>query len=100
MLAACWSPKGGSGTTVVAAVLALSLARTCRAGALLVDLAGDLPAALGMAEPAGPGVADWLAASAGVGREALVRLEVEAGRVLALLPCGSGLADGVVGGTA
>ncbi|MFZ2440837.1 MAG: hypothetical protein WAW51_00670, partial [Ilumatobacteraceae bacterium] len=55
----CWSAKGGSGTTVVSAALALVLSH--RRPALLVDLAGDAPAALGIAEPAGPGVADWLA---------------------------------------
>jgi hypothetical protein len=41
----CWSVKGGSGTTVVSAALGLLLAR--RGPTLLVDLAGDLPAALG-----------------------------------------------------
>lgn len=92
MLAACWSPKGGSGTTVVAAVLALSLARSSPRGALIVDLAGDVPAVLGLPDPAGPGVADWLASPPGVGREALARLEVDAGRRLSLLPGGSGLA--------
>lgn len=54
----CWSAKGGSGTTVVAATLGLVSSR--RSPSLLVDLAGDVPAALGVAEPAGPGVADWL----------------------------------------
>lgn len=54
----CWSAKGGSGTTVVAASLALVLSG--RSPALLVDLAGDVPAALGVAEPTGPGIADWL----------------------------------------
>ena len=48
MLIACWSAKGGAGTTVVTAALGLVLARRHPAGALLVDLAGDLPAALGL----------------------------------------------------
>ena len=39
MFVACWSVKGGSGTTVVSAALALSIAATGR-DALLVDLAG------------------------------------------------------------
>ena len=55
----CWSAKGGSGTTVVAAALALVLAR--QQPTTLVDLAGDIPAALGLPQPSGPGVADWLA---------------------------------------
>lgn len=58
---ACWSTKGGSGTTVVAAALALSRAAT-GASVRLVDLAGDLPAALGIVEPDSPGVTDWLVA--------------------------------------
>ena len=55
----CWSAKGGSGTTVVSAALALVLSQS--RPALLVDLAGDLPATLGIAEPTGPRVLDWLA---------------------------------------
>ena len=55
----CWSAKGGSGTTVVAAALALVLSQ--RHPTLLIDLGGDSPAALGIAEPHGPGLADWFA---------------------------------------
>ncbi|MEY3361227.1 MAG: hypothetical protein RL531_946, partial [Actinomycetota bacterium] len=44
-LLAIWSPKGGSGTSVVAAACSLVLART--APARLADLAGDQPAVLG-----------------------------------------------------
>src|SRR4051794_33057920 len=58
----CWSVKGGSGTTVVASSLALLLATRSPAGSVLVDLAGDVPAVLGIPEPDGPGVSDWLAA--------------------------------------
>ena len=56
----CWAAKGGSGTTVVAAALALHGERP----ALLIDLAGDLPAVLGMSEPTGPGIHDWIVADA------------------------------------
>ncbi len=90
MLVACWSSKGGSGTTVVAATLALILAEGAPAGALLVDLAGDSPAALGLAEPQGPGLAGWLAAGPDVPADALARLEVDASRGLRLLPRGDG----------
>lgn len=85
MLVACWSPKGGSGTTVVAVLTALLFGREAVGGALLVDLAGDVPAALGVPEPDGPGLADWLGASGDVGGEALRRLEHEVGHGLSLL---------------
>jgi cellulose biosynthesis protein BcsQ len=87
MLIACWSVKGGSGTTVVAASLALALSGRDD-GALLVDLGGDLPAALGCADPDGPAVADWLAADQDVPAGALRRLEVQVRPGLALLPFG------------
>lgn len=93
MLVACWSSKGGSGTTVVAASLGLLLARRDAAGALLVDLAGDAPAALGIADPAGPGVAGWLAAGADVPADGLHRLESVVEPGLTLLPRGSGHLD-------
>ncbi len=57
----CWSVKGGSGTTVVASTIALMRAAESQRGALLVDLAGDVPAVLGLAESAGPGISDWFA---------------------------------------
>jgi len=91
MLISCWSAKGGCGTTVTAAGLALSLATTNGHGALLADLAGDLPAVLGLPEPDGPGLADWLAAGDDVPADALQRIEVPAGPALHLLPRGTGL---------
>lgn len=51
----CWAVKGGSGTTVVAACLALAR----RSPQLLVDLDGELPTVLGLPEPAGQGLSDW-----------------------------------------
>ncbi len=60
MITLCWSAKGGSGTTTVTAILAL----TARRPALLVDLGGEAHAALGLPTPTGPGVLDWLASSA------------------------------------
>jgi MinD-like ATPase involved in chromosome partitioning or flagellar assembly len=93
VLIACWSAKGGSGTTVVAASLAVLLARRADHGALLVDLAGDVPAALGLPDPAGPGVAGWLDAGADVPPDALGRIEVDAGPGLRLLARGSGALD-------
>lgn len=97
MLVACWSPKGGSGTTVVAVLTALSFARHAPGGALLVDSAGDVPAALGVPEPGGPGLSDWLDASADVGGDALRRLEHDVGQGLSLVWRG---ATAAVGGSA
>jgi hypothetical protein len=90
MLTCCWSVKGGSGTTVVAASLAL-LAASAPDGALFVDLAGDAPAALGLPEPSEPGVRDWLAAQPGVEAEALEHLSIAAAPGLRLLPAGISL---------
>ncbi|HUR17538.1 MAG TPA: hypothetical protein VMZ51_01210 [Acidimicrobiales bacterium] len=87
MLIACWSVKGGSGTSVVAAGLALILARSMPEGALAVDLAGDLPATFGVPEPAGPGLREWVA-TRHVGDDSLVRLEVEVGPGLHLIAAG------------
>lgn len=92
MLIACWSAKGGSGTTVVAAALATLLARSST-GAVLADLAGDVPAVLGLSEPDGPGIAQWLDAGAAVPADGLSRLEVPAGAGLTMLPAGGALPD-------
>lgn len=92
MLIACWSTKGGVGTTVVAAALSLLLARRSSLGAVVVDLAGDVPTALGFDAVAhAPGVADWLARAPDVPPDALVRLELRAGPGLAVIPRGDGL---------
>ena len=56
MVTLCWAAKGGSGTTVVAASLALNSTHP----SLLVDLDGEIPAVLGLPEPDRPGVAEWL----------------------------------------
>lgn len=81
MLIACWSTKGGAGTTVVASSLAVLLAAERREGAALVDLCGDVPTALGLPTSSGPGVAEWLAAAPEVPPDALARLEDPVGRL-------------------
>lgn len=88
MLVACWSAKGGCGTTVVAVALASLLARGA-GEAVIADLAGDVPAVLGLAEPHGPGLADWLAAGETVPADALRRLELAGPAGLRVLPCGT-----------
>ena len=77
-----WAAKGGSGTTVVTASLALA----CPTSSLLVDLAGDLPVALGVATPAGQGVGDWLDSDAPP--DALADLAVDIDRTTQLIPRG------------
>jgi hypothetical protein len=94
VLISCWSAKGGAGTTVVAAALAVVLARSSPSGALLVDLAGDAPAVLGLPDPGDPGLAGWLTAGADVPADALTRLELDVGSGLSLLPSGSASISG------
>jgi MinD-like ATPase involved in chromosome partitioning or flagellar assembly len=90
MVVSCWSAKGGSGTTVVAVSLALTCAQRPGPGVLLVDLAGDVPAVLGIADPAGPGVVGWAAAGSDVPADALARLELPVLANLDLLARGEG----------
>ena len=92
MLIACWSVKGGVGTTVVAAGFAATLA--VQRSVLLVDLTGDAAVALGARVPDGPGLADWLALGDDVPPDALARLEVPLSRSLSLLPPGGGPSTG------
>jgi hypothetical protein len=87
----CWSAKGGAGTTVVAAALAVLLRPRSPDGSLLVDLAGDVPSVLGVPDdPSAPGVADWLRGGALVPADGLARLERAAGPGLAIVSRGSG----------
>ncbi len=79
MITVCWAAKGGSGTTVVATSIALA----AHPPTLLVDLAGDVPAVLGLAEPDTPGVYDWLRSEAPASR--LGALEISAGDDLHVL---------------
>ncbi len=87
MVTLCWAAKGGSGTTVVAAALALSSLRP----SLLVDLDGELPAVLGLPEPDRPGVAEWLASDTSA--DPLAELLIDVGPRRWLLPWRTGLFD-------
>ena len=87
MIIACWSVKGGSGTTVVSSALAVLLARGSP-GTLLVDLAGEAPAVLGLPDARGPGLAEWLAEPAHP-PDVLARLTVAVAGGLELLPAGA-----------
>jgi hypothetical protein len=81
-LTVCYAVKGGSGATVTAAALALATPRDI----LLVDLDGELPTALGIAEPSGDGIAEWSTTTADVAL--LELLTVEVNRTTRLLPRG------------
>lgn len=81
MLTVFLSPKGGSGTTTVAAAHALACARQ-HGRSVLIDLCGDAPAALGMQEPDSPGINDWLAESQSAGPQELIALGSAQGAVL------------------
>ena len=94
MLLTCWSAKGGSGTTVVAVGLSLLLARRSPSPTVLLDLACDAAAALGVHGP-GPGITDWLAAGGDVPVEALHRLGIEVAPNLSLVPFGESDVDRV-----
>jgi len=86
----CWSVKGGSGTTVVASTLALVHAEKSPRGALIVDLAGDVPAVLGLAEPNGIGISEWFAQNENSSRMALQSIAIQATANLQLISRGSG----------
>jgi hypothetical protein len=88
MLLALWSPKGGSGTSVLAAACALMLARE-GGGARLADLGGDQPAIFGLGTEPDPGLADWLAAGVEAPPDALERLSVAAASGIVLVPRGA-----------
>src|SRR5215213_684401 len=88
VLVCFWSPKGGSGTSVLAAAAALVLAR--EGPTRLADLDGDQPAILGLAADPDQGLRDWLSAGPEAPTEALDRLAVDAGKGLSLLAAGAG----------
>jgi hypothetical protein len=88
MLLALWSPKGGSGTSVLAAACALVLARGPAGSCRLADLAGDQAAIFGLASEPELGLAHWLDAGAEAPVEALERMAVEVAPGVALLPAG------------
>lgn len=85
MLVSCWSVKGGSGCSTVAAALALHAAD--RGGGLAVDLRADLVGLLGIVQPA-VGLGSWSMAYPDVATDALARIEVELRDGVGLLPGG------------
>ncbi len=105
MFVVCWSVKGGVGTSVVAAAIAVVSAEQGH-DTVLVDLAGDQPAVLGCEGDDRQGVGDWLSAGDGVPVDALAALEIEVGPRLHLIPRGApvcpdrlGVLSSVLGGS-
>ena len=83
MITLCWAAKGGSGTTVFAAALALSRS----APTLLVDLDGDQPSVFGVPDASGPGLLDWVGSTATPDR--IRRLEIPISAAISILPVGT-----------
>jgi hypothetical protein len=76
---------------VIAAALAVVLSKASPAGAVLVDLAGDVPAVLGLPDESdGAGVAEWLRGGELVPADGLARVEMRAHDRLSVLPRGGG----------
>jgi hypothetical protein len=93
VLVCFWSPKGGSGTSVVAAAAGILISR--RGPARIADLTGDQPAVLGLAHDPQLGLRDWLRAGPQALTEALDRLAIACNSSLTLLPAGAGSLAGV-----
>ncbi len=87
MVTVCWSIKGGSGTSVVAAGLALSASRRDQPS-VLIDLDGDALRITGNEPNSASGVWPWLRADPSVGYESLLRLSVPVNRTCSVIPAG------------
>jgi hypothetical protein len=85
----CWSVKGGSGTSVVAAFLAIASAQVNPT--VLVDADGDQPPIFGLPS-ASTGFREWW--QSGLGSDALIRLAANISSNLRLVPAGESVADG------
>lgn len=87
MITLCHAAKGGSGTTIVACLRAIE----SPGPVLLVDLEGDVPGMLGLAEPDRPGIIDWLSSRAPIAH--LDDLLVDVTTNASLLPAHGALAQ-------
>jgi cellulose biosynthesis protein BcsQ len=88
VLVTLWSPKGGSGTSVVAATIASVLARHHR-DVRLVDLVGDQPPICGTARPHGRGIGDWLGAGPTTPASAIESFTIDTPGAFSLVPAGN-----------
>ena len=94
MLVCFWSPKGGSGTSVVTAASGLLVARA--GPARIADLTGDQQAVLGLGAEPELGLHDWLRAGPQAPTDALNRVAIDVGRNLSLLAAGTPGLEGVL----
>jgi hypothetical protein len=87
VLTVIWTAKGGSGATVAAGAIAGYSAD--HHATLAVDIAGDLPGALGQDRTDAIGVSNWLSSVSSAPADGLRRLEHDVSEQLALLSCGT-----------
>lgn len=89
MLTVCWSVKGGVGSTVVSALLALGHARMSPEGAVAIGLDDDLAMALGASVSSTAGFAEWTCTE-DPPPDALARLATKVGSGLHVIGAGAG----------
>ncbi len=100
MITTCWAVKGGSGTTVVAAGLAVTAAKRKRSAldgdhdgggkALIIDLKTDVAAVMGLTlSSTALGLSDWMCADESVEPSALLRLVHPTSRDVSVLCFGN-----------
>ena len=87
MLISVWSPKGGSGTSVVAAVLAAAVAKS-HPDVRLVDLVGDQPAVCGVRLSARVGARELLESESELRDGSVDALTVDIHESFRLVPAG------------
>jgi hypothetical protein len=87
VLTVVWTAKGGSGATVVAGAIAGFSAE--HHTTLAVDMAGDLPGALGLDRCDAIGVSNWLSSVTTAPADGLRRLEHDVSGQLSLLSYGT-----------
>lgn len=88
VLICLWTLKAGSGCSVTAALAGLE--RAAHSSVTLVDPHGDLAAVLGVADPAGPGVRDWIDAGDDAPPDALAGVSTSVAPGLHLVGPGAG----------
>lgn len=90
------SPKGGNCTTVTAAAHAVITASSPGSAAptVIVDLGGDMPAVLGIAEPDTPGFNEWLSEPCRLSVDELVASASPIAPGLVLVHRGSAFVEG------
>lgn len=87
MLTAFWSAKGGVGTTTTAALVAANVAKQ-GVRTIVVDLAGDMPAVLGVSNSQ-HGLSDLVRLDSAATAEQIARVTQEVGTNLAVLARGA-----------